>query len=341
MTAPTILIVEDSPIQAKLLQRALEEQGYRVAMAKDGAEGLEAARRHRPALIVSDVNMPVMSGFELCHAVRQDETLRGTTVILLTQLTQTRDVLRGLIAGADAYVTKPYDAAFLLARIRALLAQPPQAEPAAERLEVALDGETYAVTAGRRRILDLLISTYENAVRQNLELARTREELRALNEQLEARVRERGAALADQQARTREQAARLAQLESEIQALQRLAAAPEAAAPQAAPLSESAPDAFDALVARYQALLDQAVERQAYKVEHDVRGALHVLARELGARGAGPRDVVELHTRALQMKVATLPAQLKWAYGEEGRLTVLELMGDLAARYREGAPRPG
>lgn len=81
-----IAIVEDSPLQAELLKRVLSEKGYAVEVARDGAEGLELVRRIKPDLVVSDVVMPEMDGYDLCRAIKRDRALSGIPVLLLTSL---------------------------------------------------------------------------------------------------------------------------------------------------------------------------------------------------------------------------------------------------------------
>lgn len=188
-----ILVVEDSPIQAELLKRLLVAEGYTVQVAVNGQHGLDTARTPpHPALVVSDIAMPEMDGYTLCALMKQDAALRAIPVILLTTLSDSGDVIRGINAGADAYITKPYNAEQLLARIAALLRHPAVAEQADDNdqapLLVTVAGERYEVQSERRQILNLLISTYENAVAQNQELRKTQEELRSLNEKLEDEV---------------------------------------------------------------------------------------------------------------------------------------------------------
>lgn len=190
----TILTVEDSATQAEMLRRSLAGQGHVVTVAKDGAEGLAMAYKKRPDLIISDISMPVMNGYEMCQAIKQDSVLMRTPVLLLTSLSEVTDVIHGLAAGADAYITKPYDEKHLLARVNDLLTMPAPLKVTMakeEPLTVRLAGEHYTVTAGRQQILNLLISTYENAVAQNRELLKVREDLLSLNEGLEKKMQER------------------------------------------------------------------------------------------------------------------------------------------------------
>jgi len=103
-----ILIAEDSPTQAERLRFLLEEQKYSVEVARNGKEGLELARESKPALIISDVLMPDVDGYEFCRNAKADEQLKEIPFILLTSLSDTNDVIRGLQCGADNFITKPY-----------------------------------------------------------------------------------------------------------------------------------------------------------------------------------------------------------------------------------------
>jgi PAS domain S-box-containing protein len=201
----TVLIAEDSPVQAELLRRVLAEAGYAVIVARDGAEALAKAKASRPVALVSDINMPEMDGYALCRAIRQDEDLKLTPVMLLTMLTEPLDVIRGLNAGADAYVTKPYNAPMLLSRLDSLLAFPPAPPPDRERrkAQIRIAGETHVVDAHGPRMLNLLVSTYENAVLQNRDLVATQKALEDFNAHLEDKVQEKTAALLESEQRFR------------------------------------------------------------------------------------------------------------------------------------------
>lgn len=187
-----ILIVEDSLTQAAELRNLLQKHGYQVTVAANGKEGLAAARERKPDLVISDVLMPVMDGYEMCHVIKRDEALEDIPVILLTVLSDTEDVIQALKAGVDYYLTKPYYEDHLLSRVESALAKPVQrkSKGAEERLEVTFGGERYVITSGRQQILNLLLSTYDSAVRQNRELIETQRELQKLNEQLEEKIGE-------------------------------------------------------------------------------------------------------------------------------------------------------
>jgi len=176
-----VLIAEDSPTQAEHLQWLLEEAGYEVAAAADGRRALALARQRRPSMVVSDVVMPGMDGYELCRAIKTDPELRDIPVILVTELSRPHDVFKGLNCGADNFVTKPYDERYLVARLRYLSSN--RLLRATGRLqvgvEIELGGERHFITADRQQILDLLISTYDEAVHLNDELRDRQRELEA------------------------------------------------------------------------------------------------------------------------------------------------------------------
>ncbi len=116
--AISVLIVEDDPNIRELLQMYLEKDGYAVTLASDGGQGLDKFRAIKPDLVLLDVMMPVMDGWAVCKAIRQESS---TPVIMLTAKGETDDKVTGLKAGADDYVTKPFEMKELLARIEAVL----------------------------------------------------------------------------------------------------------------------------------------------------------------------------------------------------------------------------
>lgn len=185
-----ILIVEDSMVQAELLRRLLVQQGYRVAIAKDGVEGLAAAKKELPKLIISDITMPVMDGYEMCRAIRLDAALRNIPVILLTMLSDAKNVINGLNAGAGFYVTKPFNEQYLLSLINTIMMDPPKYSEEKIEMELSIGGEKHQVSAGPQQIMNLFISIYENAVLKNSELISAQNQLSILNERMEEKTRE-------------------------------------------------------------------------------------------------------------------------------------------------------
>jgi putative two-component system response regulator len=112
-----VLIVDDEPAGRQTLESILDEQGYRLEMAENGLQAIEKARQFLPDVILLDVMMPGMDGFEVCRRIRSDPTLAEIPIIILTALDDRKSLLDGLEAGADDYITKPYDRYELRARL--------------------------------------------------------------------------------------------------------------------------------------------------------------------------------------------------------------------------------
>ncbi len=164
-----ILVVEDSPTQAEELKYLLEVRGYKVFLAGNGKDALDVLARITPLLVISDIVMPEMNGYELCRRMKQDKGLRGIPVILLTALSDPRDVIKGLECGADNFLVKPYDENYLLSRMDYIIANRELRAHAKidMGIEVIFSGQRYFISSERRQILDLLLSTYEAATHKN------------------------------------------------------------------------------------------------------------------------------------------------------------------------------
>ena len=122
-TPPRILAVDDMPENLEILRVRLEANGYEVVTASDGEEGLAAARRLTPDLILLDVMMPKRDGISVVRELKADPALRTIPVVLVTAKSDTRDVVEGLDAGGDDYLSKPFEHSALLARVRSMLRQ--------------------------------------------------------------------------------------------------------------------------------------------------------------------------------------------------------------------------
>jgi DNA-binding response OmpR family regulator len=119
--AHKVLIADDEPNILISLEFLMKREGHDVLLARDGTEALAAIRRERPALVLLDVMMPGMTGFDVCQAVRADESLAGVKIVLLTAKGRDTDIAKGLALGATAYMTKPFSTKELAARVRELL----------------------------------------------------------------------------------------------------------------------------------------------------------------------------------------------------------------------------
>ena len=134
--AISVLVVEDDKNIADLLQLYLEKEGYAVTVASDGGMGLEKFRAGRPDLVLLDVMMPVMDGWQVCRMIRSESQ---TPVIMLTAKSETDDKVTGLRAGADDYITKPFEMREVLARIEAVLRRNHRSDPVAQQRRLVFD----------------------------------------------------------------------------------------------------------------------------------------------------------------------------------------------------------
>jgi DNA-binding response OmpR family regulator len=117
----TILIADDEPNIVISLEFLLEREGYRVLIARDGQEALDTIARDRPAMVLLDVMLPKLSGYDVCQRIRQNPDWADVKVVMLTARGREVEIAKGLALGADAYITKPFSTRDLLQQIRAQL----------------------------------------------------------------------------------------------------------------------------------------------------------------------------------------------------------------------------
>lgn len=147
-----VLVAEDSKTQALKLKILLAGAGYEPLMAVDGPSALQLVIAERPDAVISDVRMPGFSGYELCKRIRADPRLAPTPVLLMTRMSSVADVLDGLWAGADNFLTKPYDPKLLFARLEAALQHPTCGEPTQQALDFLLSTfESYRESQAHER----------------------------------------------------------------------------------------------------------------------------------------------------------------------------------------------
>lgn len=134
--AAKILVCDDERHIVRLIQVNLEKQGYQVVTAFDGKEGLEKVRSEKPSLLVLDVMMPYMDGFEVLKNLRRDSDTESLPVIMLTAKAQDRDVFEGYSYGADMYLTKPFNPQELISFVKRILSNKDD-EPGAKRYDIS------------------------------------------------------------------------------------------------------------------------------------------------------------------------------------------------------------
>ena len=164
-----ILIVEDEKEILELIQMYLEREGFRTLTTMSGFEALKLARSEHPHLVILDLMLPEMDGFEVCRHIRSDLTLSGTPIIMVTAKVEHADTIVGLELGADDYVTKPFQPRELVARVKALFRRIERTEEGQPRLmyatlvmdlakhEVTSDGQEVTLTAKEFGLLERLL----------------------------------------------------------------------------------------------------------------------------------------------------------------------------------------
>jgi len=169
-----ILLIDDDPMILQLLKHFLENEGYQVSTTDRGADGVEIAREQPPDLVILDLVMPGMDGFETCRRLRD---IGVQTILVISSRRDERSVIRALDLGADAYLYKPFELSVLLAKIRTLLRRAGQQVPSECKLyndgrllidldkhRVEVDGNTVQLTATEFRLLSILLNNVGRVV---------------------------------------------------------------------------------------------------------------------------------------------------------------------------------
>lgn len=179
-----VLVVEDSATQAAALEALLAEHGLEPVVVHSGEEALLQVPGGAFNLVLTDIVMPGMSGYDVCRAIKHMPGGAGLPVVLLTGLSDPMDIVRGLECGADNYITKPYSEEHLIARVRQVLStrELRRSSRPGGAVDITFLGERFTITAGKEQILDLLVSSYEELVRTNEQVRRAARRTRFLAE---------------------------------------------------------------------------------------------------------------------------------------------------------------
>jgi DNA-binding response OmpR family regulator len=145
----TVLVVDDEEAIAEAVQARLESEGYRVVVAADGSEAIEAHREHQPDLVVLDLMLPGMDGLEVCKRLQRD---RWTPVLMLTAKTEEADKVAGFAVGADDYLTKPFSLRELAVRVRAILRRVERIQSVQAQDDGPIELHGLRIDGARRRV---------------------------------------------------------------------------------------------------------------------------------------------------------------------------------------------
>ncbi|HEX3763315.1 MAG TPA: response regulator [Kofleriaceae bacterium] len=183
-----VLVVDDSRTQAEQARLVLDAAGFTVEVAASGEEALERMVGGAFDLVLSDVMMPGITGYELCRAAKAAAATRDLPVVLLTSLDDPLEVIRALECGADGFITKDLGFDQLVQRVRTVVENQRLRAGVAtgSSINVHFLGRTFPIQSERQQILDLLVSTFEDTVRKQQELTASQRQLREANRELEA-----------------------------------------------------------------------------------------------------------------------------------------------------------
>lgn len=183
------MALEDSLVQAKRIEHFFKKHNFNFIISSSAEEAFKEIEKEKPILIISDIIMPGIDGYQFCKIIKENSNTKHIPVILLTSLQDSNDIIRGLQAGADNFITKPYDQKHLLSRINHLLSNLDNVSTETEELcnspiEIKYRGEEFSITSSKKQILDLLISVYDTAIQRNEELTEIKETLEKTNIEL-------------------------------------------------------------------------------------------------------------------------------------------------------------
>lgn len=161
-----ILLVEDSPTQAKRTQMILSNEGYETKWVTNGREGLDSITNEQPDMVITDIEMPVMNGYRFCKNLKNDSLTTKIPVVMLTSRSDSLDIIKGLEAGADNFITKPFEQYYLIKQVRKIFdnfAAAGKGGTAEAEIIHGYQGQI-ALTTERQQILELLFNTINSSV---------------------------------------------------------------------------------------------------------------------------------------------------------------------------------
>lgn len=173
-----ILVVDDDATEVMLLRRMLERSKYIVDTAVNGKEGLKKALKKTPDLIISDVMMPVMDGYELCRQVKKDKKLRGIPFVIISVLSEPQDIINVISCGADDFIPKPFERAVIFEKVTASLKNE-SSDVSQEPVEITagVEDSIRMLRTQPQKIINIMLTSYKCSIRKNDQLEKTNKKL--------------------------------------------------------------------------------------------------------------------------------------------------------------------
>src|SRR5664280_305163 len=167
-----ILIVEDSLTQATQIKHLLESNHYKVSVAQNGKQALDKLSKHKPSLVISDILMPEINGYELCKKIKSNKNTQDIPVILLTRLFDPEEIIAGLSCGADSFITKPYNEKHLLSNIWKILSieNGSNYQKVPFGVQILFNGEKRTIQAEQQNVINPVSYTHLRAHETVLDL---------------------------------------------------------------------------------------------------------------------------------------------------------------------------
>lgn len=180
----TILVVDDSTSLRTILSSHLSNKGFQILTAKDGHEGYKMYKKHQPDLVISDVNMPVWDGFDLCKIIKFDPNYDKTPVALITSSINQEFLIKSISVGADLFLTRPYQESTLITQIQQLIERGGW-KPNHEKIEnIVFEGQKYEVPTDWKHLSDIMLNAYLAVIHQNTLLQKLSNDLSKANREL-------------------------------------------------------------------------------------------------------------------------------------------------------------
>jgi DNA-binding response OmpR family regulator len=182
----TIFIIDDSPTEIAVLKEYLSEGNYRLFTFTNGFTAINALQAHVPDIILTDVVMPEIDGFQICSILKKLEKTKHVPIVIFTAIGDPAHILKGLYSGANNFIIKPFTREYLLAQIETILNLVSlQTFSSKDGYQIEYDGSKYTLTPERMQIVNLLLSTFDVMVRKNRELEEANARLRNAHNEIE------------------------------------------------------------------------------------------------------------------------------------------------------------